>query len=92
MNLFKLTEKQLTDWETTRKKNRYLYYLKWAFWIAIFFSLIMFLYNKFILSLEFEFLRFVTLAGVSFIGGLILGIINRSAMEYGYKLSKEKNN
>ena len=92
MNLFKLTEKQLTNWETTRKKSRYMYYLKWAFWIALFFGSVMFLYNKFVLNLEFEFYRFVTLVGVSFVGGLLLGVINWSAMEYGYKLSKEKNN
>lgn len=90
MNLFKLTDKQLNQWETTRNKNRYLYYFKWAIWVCLFFSLIMFIYNILILKLEFDFIQFVTLAGISFIGGLILGIINWTAMEYGYKMSKEK--
>lgn len=91
MNLFKLTDTQLEKWETTRKGNRYFYYLKWALGVCIFFTLIMFVYNSFILNLEFKLSQFVTLSGVSFVGGFILGIINWAGMEYGYKTSKGQN-
>jgi len=91
MNLFKLNEKQIVNWEKTRTQNRYLYYLKWAFSVCFLFSLIMFIYNFFILNLKLEIIQFVTLSGISFAGGLIMGVINWIANEYGYKVSKNNN-
>lgn len=89
MNLFKLTDKQISNWEKTRKQSRYIYYLKWAVFICLFFSVIMFIYNNFILNLDLEIIQLATLSGISFTGGLILGVINWIANEYAYKSAKE---
>lgn len=92
MNLFRLNDKQIIQWEKRRSQNRYLYYLKWAFSVCLIFSSIMFIYNYFILNLELEIIQFATLSGISFTGGLIMGVINRVANEYGYKISKDNHN
>lgn len=91
MNIFKLTDEQLDKWEVTRTKSRYLYYLKWALIICLLFTIIMVVYNILILNLEFKLTHFATLSGISFLGGLILGVINWNAMEYGYKISRNKD-
>lgn len=91
MSIFKLNEQQAANWSKIREKGRYKYALRWALMIGICFTAVLFILDQFILGVPLDLSQILIHFIITFFGGFVLGIINWSTLEYGYRLFNEQN-
>lgn len=89
MNIFKLNDSQIENWEKIREKGFRKYILRWVLYLGII-LLIFFSVNNFIInSVEFDPVVLGIQIIMFIICGILVGAVNWYSMEYGYKISKK---